>query len=281
MIQIDVATRADLRHRGLSLRRIAHAVDRGELIRARRDRYLPPDTPRSVVEAVRIGGRVTCLSLLQELGVFVFANTTTHVHVPRGASRLRSGSNSRQPLAPRSQRGEVVHWLPLVRPDEAGPTAVSIVDALVHATRCQRVTHAVATLDSALNLGLIAEPELAEILSALPARYGVLRKLVDARAQAGTETLVRLMARRLGCRVELQVRFDEVGYVDLLIDEWLAVECDSRQFHSDWRQQRKDFTRNRVLAALGISTLRLTAEDILYRSDDVFAALRGLVLSRR
>lgn len=68
-----------------------------------------------------------------------------------------------------------------------------------------------------------------------------------------------------------------VGHVDLLVDGWLVVECDSREFHSSWEQQRKDYRRDRALAALGYSVLRLTAEDVLYHPELVVAGLRGLI----
>lgn len=119
------------------------------------------------------------------------------------------------------------------------------------------------------------------MFSRLPARFQVLESLVDGRAESGPETFVRLMARMLGCDIRLQVFFDGVGRVDLLLDGWLVVECDSREFHSDWAQQEVDHDRDLALATLGYSTLRLTAARIMYRPDEVFAALRGLLGQRR
>ncbi|MFT4220509.1 MAG: DUF559 domain-containing protein [Microbacterium sp.] len=155
------------------------------------------------------------------------------------------------------------------------------MDALTHSVLCQAPRHAIATLDSALNKGLIAMADLADVFAALPGKYGVLRSMVDCRAQSGPETLVRLMARSLGCHIELQVAFDGVGRVDLVLDNWLVVECDSKEFHSDWAQQRKDYRRDLALAALGYSVLRLTAEDIMYRPDAVLTALRRLIERQR
>ena len=123
--------------------------------------------------------------------------------------------------------------------------------------------------------------DLDDLFDSLPRRFRVLRPLIDGRAQSDPETLVRLMARSLGCRVDLQVGFDGVGFVDLVIDGWLVVECDSRAFHESWAQQLKDRRRDRVLARMGCNVLRLTAEDILYRPDEVFASLRGLVRGAR
>lgn len=272
----EFATRTDLLVSGISRRTLASAVAAGLLIRARRDRYIRSGAPQPLLEAVRLGGRLTCLSLLQILGVFVHSNTVTHVHVARGASRLRSATDRTRPLEPRPMRLARVHWAPLLRPPPARSACVDIVDALVHAVQCQPARYAVASLDSALHRGLIGEVDLAEIFAALPRRFAVIRHLTDARSESGTETLVRLMARTLGCRVDLQVFFAGVGRVDLVIDGWLVVECDSKEFHESWAQQAKDRARDAALAARGYATLRLTAADVLYRPDEVLAALRGL-----
>lgn len=194
---------------------------------------------------------------------------------------MRSPRSRRRRLPPRARRARVtLHWHEPLDPEPfAG--AVAVTDAVAHAIRCQPAPHAIATIDSALNGGFITASDLEVIFRHLPRRYDILRSFVDARAQSGPETLVRLMARRLGCTIELQVHYAGVGYVDLLLDGWLVVECDSRAHHSSWSQQLKDHRRDLGLAALGLNVLRLTAEDILYSPDDVFAALRALILPRR
>ena len=82
-------TRAELRMQGMTSREITDAVARGELIRARRNVYLSPTAPAAVVRAARVGGRLTCLSLLALLGVFVRSNRALHVHIEPGSGRLR------------------------------------------------------------------------------------------------------------------------------------------------------------------------------------------------
>ncbi|QAY58835.1 DUF559 domain-containing protein [Microbacterium protaetiae] len=280
-VKWDAATRAEILAEGMSRRGLEAAVRSGELVRARRDHYVAAATPRAVLQAVRIGGRLTCLSLLQLLGVFVFACDTLHVHIPRGASRLRSPRNRAKPLRRGSKRGARLHWSPLAR-DEGGTSAcVGVIDALIHSVLCQQARHAVATLDSALNKGMITALDLAEIFHALPAKFAVLQTLVDARAQSGPETLVRLMLRGLGCHVDLQVAFEQVGFVDMVVDRWLVIECDSKAFHSTWEAQLEDYRRDGILASYGYCVFRIAAEDILYRPEQVLASLRGLVATRR
>lgn len=274
-----VWSRGDLLRAGLRSRGITRLVREGTLVRARNGHYLGADAPEPLIQAVRVGGRLGCLSLLALHEVFVRDASRLHVHMERGDSRLREPA-ARVPLRARHAGREVVlHWQPLVVPPARGH--VDIMDAVAHAVRCQPPRDAVATLDSVLHLRLLSGGEVREVLSALPARFRTLLPLVDAKAESGTETLVRLMLRSLGCDVRLQVRFDGVGRVDLVVDGWLVVECDSSRFHSDWAQRREDYRRDCALGALGLCVLRLTAEDILYRPEQVLACLRGLVASRR
>jgi len=276
---MDLATRAELLEQGWTARQLTAAVRAGTLIRARRGWYVPSSAAQEVVEAARVGGLVGCLSLLRLMGIFVLSKPVLHVHMQRGASRMRSPQKRRRRLETRAKRGIVLHWHALVYEPSRG--RVSVADALIHSVRCQPARHAIATIDSAVNKGLITAEQLADVFAALPERYRVLHALVDGRAESGPETLVRLMVRSLGCSVELQVEFDGVGFVDLVVDGWLVIECDSRLFHSEWSDQLKDYRRDMALAQQGYLVLRLTAEDIMYAPGNVLAAIRGVLRSSR
>lgn len=206
------------------------------------------------------------MSELARWGVFVLDRSALHVEVPRTGSRLG-----------KVERDVRVHW---TRRRADGWASVDIVEALIEATRCQPVRAAVATLDSALHLGLIGEAELGEVFAALPRRLQFIRGLLDERAESGSETLMRLLLRMLGCEVEIQVRIDGVGRVDLVIDGWLIIECDSREFHESWDQQRTDRRRDQEAAARGMVTYRPIAEDIFWHPERVVAAIRGLLAIR-
>ncbi len=146
--------------------------------------------------------------------------------------------------------------------------------------RCQPPRAALATLDSALRLGVLDPDDLDELFRVLPRRHRVLRRLIDKRAESGPETLVRLILRSLGVAYEVQVPIAGVGRVDFLVDGWLIVECDSAEFHSHWETQRADRRRDQAAAALGYATYRPIAEDIMWHPDRVRAALAGLIASR-
>lgn len=279
-VEHRVFSTAALRAEGMTRARIGSAVRLGHLVRARRGFYVAATTPDIVMRAVRVGGRLTCLSLLAMMGVFVLRNDKVHVHMARSASRMRSPHSRRLRLESRPTRGARLHWLPLIEDPAHDATCVATIDALAHAVLCQPPRAAIATLDSALHLGRIIEADLTEVFRALPAKYGILRALVDGRAESGPETLMRLMLRALGCDVELQVEFPGVGRVDLVVDGWLVIECDSKEFHDTWEQQVRDRDRDLALAARGYVTLRLTAAQIMYREEEVLAAVRGLLASR-
>lgn len=258
------ATR-DLRLAGWSRRSIALAVAEGSLVRARRGRFVEAGTPDAVVASARVGGRLDCISLLALLGVFVHHRHDLHVQQDPLASR--------RPPAPRGVR---YHWRrSSARRDEG---IVDVVEALAQAVRCQPPRSAVATLDSAWHQGLVDETGIAEVFNRAPRRFRVLRPLLDARSEAGTETLVRLILRHLGYHAELQVRIDGVGRVDLLVDGWLIVECDSEQFHGTWAAHKNDRRRDMAAMERGYTTLRLLAEDVLFHPERVRAALERILL---
>jgi very-short-patch-repair endonuclease len=249
---------------GMTRRQIARCILDGSLLRVRRGRYVPANAPREVIRAAGLGGRLDCVSLLSLLGVFVLDARDLHIQVTVGASRLPS-------RPPRVK----CHW----RETAAGREDLhaDLIEALAQSCRCQDPRAAVATLDSAWHLGLIGEADIAEIFARLPARFRSLRQLLDPRSESGPESIMRLMLRMLGCDIEVQPRIPGVGRVDFIVDGWLIVECDSRAFHEGWEAQKRDRARDMAAAALGYTTVRPIAEDILYRLPEVLAAMKAIV----
>lgn len=259
-----------LQRRGMSRRTIASAVDDGRLVRLRRGVFATTDLPDDCAEAGRSMGRLTCVSELRRRHVFVLNKPDRlHIHIPASASRL-----------PERARHHRVHRDELRRTPDPAALSVEFLDALVHAVRCQPPRAAVASIDSALHLGLLRLDELDELFAALPRRYRRLRRLIDPRAESGPETLLRLVLRSIGCAFDVQVVINGVGRVDFVIDGWLIIECDSEGFHSSWLQQRKDRRRDLAAAAQGYATFRPIAEDIMWHPEKVRMAIVGLLASR-
>lgn len=261
-----VFTRADLLRDGMTGRQITAAVRAGLLRRVRRDRYAVAHTDDDVIEAVRVGGRLSCLSLLQAIGVFVHTCDALHIQVPHGTSRLRT------PAAPTTR----LHWH---APAEEEPSlhAGSLMVAVRESIRCQEPRAAIATLDSVLHHRLLTLEQLTEIFATLPARYRAILRLIDSSAESGPETYIRLILRALGLRFQTQVYIPGVGRVDFLVEDWLIIECDSRQFHEGWGKQVEDRNRDLAAAGLGHVTLRPLAGAILDDAEGVRCMIAAAV----
>lgn len=264
------ARRRDLRAAGWTDRALCSAVALGRILRPRAGAYLDPRTPDDIIQACARGGRLTCVSELARRQVFVLDTAILHIHL----HAARAG-------APTDVRAVARHWGRLHRTPHPRATSVDAFDAILCAVRCQPPRAALATLDSAVRLGVLHIDDLDELFRALPRRHRILRGLIDARAESGPETLVRLMLRSLGAAFDVQVVIVGVGRVDFVVDGWLIVECDSEAHHSTWDDQRRDRRRDQAAAGLGYSTYRPIAEDILWHPDRVRAALQGLLSSAR
>ncbi|GAA1941131.1 type IV toxin-antitoxin system AbiEi family antitoxin domain-containing protein [Microbacterium aoyamense] len=254
----------DLHERGWTDRDLRRAVASGILLKLRDGAYAGSEVDAACLSAGRMGARLTCLTELGRLGIFVLESEGIHVQVAPNHSRpLRKPARTR------------VHWTRQLRRAHPRSLTTTVFDALVLAVSCQPVRASVATLDSALRSGLLREDDLDELFARIPQRYAVLRRLIDPRAESGPESLMRLILRGLRCRFEPQVWIAGVGRVDFLVDGWLIVECDSRAHH--WETRRQDLKRDQEAAARGYVTFRPLAEDIMWRPGEVRAALLGLL----
>ncbi|MFT4052735.1 MAG: hypothetical protein QM677_10885 [Microbacterium sp.] len=275
----QVMCRADLLAMGMRPKQITAAVRDGRLLRVRRDRYMLAPAA-GIDRAVRVGGRLACVSLLDLLGVFVFDGSRVHVHLARSMSRMRSPEVRQRRFSERDRRHVVLHWWPLSSSDHT-LGAVSVADALAQAIRCQDARSAVATVDSVLHLGILTPMEVRDVFAGLPERFRVILALADSSAESGTETFMRLILRQLGLRYQTLVEIEGVGRVDFLVEGWLIIECDSKAHHEGWDKQRRDRRRDLAAARLGLVTLRPLAEDLLYDRQIVIDGVRGLVSGSR
>ncbi|MDT0157756.1 type IV toxin-antitoxin system AbiEi family antitoxin domain-containing protein [Microbacterium sp. ARD32] len=265
LTRIRILTRDDLHEAGLTTHYITAGVREGRLVRLRRGVYVAEDVPAHIADAVRAGGRLACLTLLQLIGVFVLEQPGLHVQMPPHLSRSRH----RRPDSAK------LHWEEC-RGDETRH-AVSIRDAVRQSIRCQQPRAAIATLDSILHHRLLTPAQLAAIFRTLPARFQALLSLVDGSAESGPESFMRLLLRAMGLAYETQVTVPGVGRVDFVVEGWLIIECDSREFHEGWDKQVDDRHRDLVAAGLGYVTVRPLASDIFFHPDTVKAALGAVI----
>jgi very-short-patch-repair endonuclease len=272
-----ILQRHELIASGMSGRAITEAVRTRSLLRVRRDHYALPDTDVHTLEAVRVGGRLACVSAAVELGIFAFDATFTHLHVARRASRLRSPQFRRVGLSEMPRNGVELHWWPLIEPVDGSEYCVGARDALAQLIRCQPRNFAVAALDTALHEGAIRHDDLPDIFQQVPDKYQDLRALIDARADAGQESVLRRLVRDAGLRCQIQVAIDGVGRVDMVVEDCVVVEADSRSHHKEWAQHVRDRTRDRLLAERGYPSLRVLYQDIFFDPAGVVRAIEELV----
>lgn len=266
---------------GATSHSLTAAVRGGYLIRARRDHYALPGTARQVISAVRIGGRIGCVSALEAAQIFAYDTSDTHVQMPASMSRSRSPRNRNVPLTPENRDGHTLHWRPSFNEDDACEYSVSIPDALAQSLRCQKPWHALASLDNALFQKKVDEEDLTQIFADLPLDLQYLRPLVDGRAEAGQETVLRMIVREAGLHYELQVWIPGVGRVDMLVEGCLVVEADSRLAHDGWERHVEDRHRDLLLASQGYMSLRPAYQHTMHYPGLVRDAVANLIASRR
>ncbi|MGT2427220.1 endonuclease domain-containing protein [Amnibacterium kyonggiense] len=114
--------------------------------------------------------------------------------------------------------------------------------------RAEAPERALAVVDAALRSRHLRRSELPALAAMLPARLVSMLAHADGRAESGIETIAALLLRSAGLRVEVQVRIDGTGRVDLLVEGRVVVECDGREWHGAPDAFEED--RRRDLAAV-------------------------------
>lgn len=264
----------ELVSRGLTRSQIAWAVGNGRLVRIRVGHFCLPDLDESTQQAIRVGGRLGCVSELARLGVWVTERPIApHIHLATNASRLRDPREMTRRLA--SGSGCTLHWEDLVTSGSDG--RVGVLDAARQAIGCLEPHEAAATIESAVRHGILDLGALRAVASA--AELAVLRR-VDGSADSGLETLVRESLRDAGLRVETQFRVNGVGDLDLLVERFVAVETDGRTFHGG-AVAPADRRRDAIVASLGLTPLRFDYAQIVYDRPSVLRAIAGAVIAHR
>ena len=236
---------------------------------------------RNACAAVRVGGRATCVTALRNYGVFAYDSSVPHIHLERDASRMRSPRSIRQPLTKTNRLGAILHWTPLIDPTSATDHLVGLPDALAQAIVCQRSEHAIASLDNALHQKLIDGDAVAAIFDSLPAKYRWMPSRLNPLAEAGQESVLRLIVEDAGLDYEIQVEIDDLGRVDLLVAGVLVLEADSRSHHDGWEAQVRDRRRDLIAAQHGYGSLRPAYQHTMKNPVLVRDAVLGLVAALR
>jgi len=267
-----VASKWQLNEHGVSDWEIGRARHEGRIIRVRRAWYALPSAERAVCAAVRVGGMLTCVSLLDASGVWTPPEPALHVSVAANASRLRSAESRFTPF--RETPGVVLHWRP-----RAGATRLprdTVAGSLVEAVGCLDEADVIAMTDSALRLGIVRRGDLRR--AGMPARV-VAR--ADPSAESGGETYVRLRLRSMRCDFRTQAVIPGVGRVDFLVGDRLVIEVDGYAVHGDRDAFERDRARDLALVARGYLVIRVSYRQILEDWPRVERAIASILRSRR
>ncbi|MCS5733589.1 endonuclease domain-containing protein [Herbiconiux daphne] len=266
-----VASCRTLEAHGVTPAAIAAAVRRGDVLRVRQGWLALPRADRDVVAAVRVGGHLTCTSVLAKHDIWCERDERLHVRTRPTAQHLGSPIDRSRSLAPRHP--VVVHRtgrlaLPTAAIDDL-PSAVAV------AMTCQNRFNAIATLDCLLNKRIMSTAQLHEVLAPMPASARGYLALTDAGSQSGLETKARLSFRGRGITVRTQVHISGVGRVDMLIGDRLVIEVDGYRWHSSRSAFAEDRRRDLELARQGYLVIRLTYDQVMFG----WAAVEEVVLA--
>ena len=278
---LTVASREQLFSIGATSRMLTGGVRSGVLLRVRRDHYALPSTDLHVLRAVRVGGRLGCMTALRAFGIFGFEGQVTHIHLPRELSRARSPHDRRHHLTRANRAGTELHWSALLEPEAGSEVSVGVVDALAQTVRCSPSHLALASIENALFLGKVDGTGIADLFAGLGSEHQFLRARIDPRSESGQETVLRTAVEDAGLRSEIQVLIPGVGRVDGVVEGRLIWEADSRLAHDGWELHVRDRDRDIDAARLGYMSLRPAYNRTMHRTNEVVDAIRHLLDSTR
>ncbi|WP_440711031.1 endonuclease domain-containing protein [Herbiconiux sp. YIM B11900] len=273
-----IASTVQLQMRGARMVDISRALRAGSIERIRVGWVALPGAPAKVMRAVRVGGRLSCVSVLLEEKIWCAHDRRLHVRVAPGARGLSAPHDRAVPLGNPERWGVVIHRSHRAYGlDEPEGPVDSFEWSLLHAIGCQSKGDAIVTLDSALNNKRISRTALEFLMSELPSSYRRYLDLVDESAQSGLETKARLGLHRFNIPYRSQVEIGDAGFVDLLVGDRLVIELDGREFHSSDEAYEEDRRRDLILHELGYKVIRLTYDQVMDEWGRVVALIRELV----
>lgn len=263
---------------GFNKRVLSFAANHDIIIRVRQGWYCTPDVGTQLQRAIRVGGRLGCISGAALHGMWNPPDEHLHVSLQRNSCRLRTPGNMRRRLL-HNAAGVTTHWNTASR--SGSGLLLDPASCLSEVARCQPIDYAVAIANSALrpsvagNAPLISRVEWTVLADTMSTRAQVLL-LADGVCESGTESItwVRLAPHRLPIR--RQVRIDGKR-VDFLVGRRLVLEIDGAEYHIDPVRFERDRTRDAQLCALGFVVLRFSYNQVIYRWPEVERAVLAAV----
>ena len=270
MTRFSFFTTGELRARGETRRSIRDGIDCGAWFRVIKGWYATSGVSKEAVLAMRIGGRLGCVSALELHGAWVPPTPGVHVLFPTGASGRRTAGREPGPSIVR-------HWsAPRDRTGSAfavAPLELAMADALA----CLPPHLLIAVLDSLLHQHLISRNRLEALIARGPERVHHLARHLEPRSESGIESILRYLLAVAGIRAEVQVTMASGDRTHMEVDDWLTIEADGRASHA----REKAFTadRQRVVRLMrqGRIVLQFAYATIMYDFETVLAAVRDVM----
>ncbi|QEO09852.1 endonuclease domain-containing protein [Protaetiibacter larvae] len=267
-----LAATHELHRDGFGREVLRRATRTGEIRRIRQGWYILPDTPSAVADCLRVGGRATCITLIEHLGLWVHAHVReVHVAVRPHACQLRDPRDYRR-RGP--QPDAVVHWTDadVDAVADGSRMLVSLPQALRELALCCGAEAAFVAAESAMAAGMLRAEEWSSVCDTLPAGFAVRLRPAGPRSGSITEAVFHFRSPMFGVRVRQQVQIGP-DRVDNLLGDRLIIELDSREFH----ERERDYARDARLNARGFRILRFSYQQIMFDWPQVEAAIRAAI----
>lgn len=226
------------------------AVQRGVLFRVRRGWVAPADADPALVDAVRGGVVLSCVTQAKRIGLWDVGDPAVH--------------SAASPHAGRVSAGGIVHWGRPAVPRPPGALVDALENVLVIAARCQPREVALAIWNSALNARMVE----IETLRRLPLPPSA-RELLDEAtpfADSGLESIAVPRLRWLNVPLRRQIWIG--GHrVDLLIGDRLILQIDGG--HHVGPQRTRDIEHDARLVLMGYHVIRVGYDQMVHRWPEV------------
>lgn len=269
-----LAATFELHARGHSRDDIAAAIRSGSILRIRQGWYSHHDVHPALLRAARVGGPLTCVSALDLHGAGLFVSPDLHVSVPHNACRLRMPRDARSRIADAAASGVVVHWRGR---GASGRLLLPPMAAIRDLIMCQPPD----VVSAIIGLLLHHQPQLwtewISYRSAIPAVHQPWVQRIDGICESGIEGLFWFRMRDRQFRLRRQVTIPTVGRSDFLIGARLVIEVDGAEYHASPEAFEADRRRDAVLSALGFRVLRFSYSQVMFRWEEVEAAVLAAV----
>lgn len=274
----DLAATHELLAAGFGKKVLSFAANHGHIVRVRQGWYCTPDVDLVLQRAIRVGGRLGCISGAALHGMWNPPDEHLHVSLVHNACRLRRPGDMRRRL-PHNSAEVTTHWNTTSR--DGSRLLVDPISCLEDVAHCQPIDYAVAIADSALRLSgtqtepLVSRSDWQTLVDTIP-RHARLLHLADGVCESGTESITWVRLARLRLPLRRQVWIDGKR-VDFLVGRRLVLEVDGAAYHTDPVRFELDRTRDAQLCAINFVVLRFSYNQVIYRWAEVERAVLAAV----